>query len=162
VLSGNFLIDSQAQLSSGMSGLYGGSKEYSGGQQAQSTAKNGQSPNGTESTQQSKSSNSAKLVFRAEPETLKVGEDALFHATLTDASGKPISNARVTVTLVMPGMPEMNMPEMKSSVDLSWMPDQQMYMGKGQAAMPGSWNVFVEAHQNGAVIASIRTHLSAR
>ena len=28
VLNGNFLIDSQAHLSSGMSGLYGGSKEF--------------------------------------------------------------------------------------------------------------------------------------
>src|ERR1035437_7256114 len=31
VLSGNFLLDSQAHLSSGMSGLYGGSKEFAAG-----------------------------------------------------------------------------------------------------------------------------------
>ena len=33
VLSGNFLIDSQAHFSSGMSGLYGGSKEFAGARQ---------------------------------------------------------------------------------------------------------------------------------
>ena len=38
VLNGSFLIDSQAHLSSGMSGLYGGSKEFAANQQAQADA----------------------------------------------------------------------------------------------------------------------------
>jgi hypothetical protein len=59
-------------------------------------------------------------------------------------------------------MPAMNMPEMKNSFDLPWMPSQQMYTGKGQAPAPGSWNVLIEARRNGSVIASFRTHLSAR
>ena len=37
VLNGNFMIDSQAQLSSGMTGLFGGSKEFAAGQQAAGT-----------------------------------------------------------------------------------------------------------------------------
>jgi Cu(I)/Ag(I) efflux system membrane fusion protein len=37
VLNGNFLIDSQAHLSSGMSGLYGGSKEFAGSRTADGT-----------------------------------------------------------------------------------------------------------------------------
>jgi len=62
----------------------------------------------------------------------------------------------------MPAMPAMNMPEMKSSFDLTWNADSQMYVGKGQAPMQGQWNVIVEARRNGGVIASYRTHLSAR
>jgi RND family efflux transporter MFP subunit len=148
VLNGNFLIDSQAHLSSGMSGLYGGSKEFAGAPAA--TAKSGAE------------TSAAKIAFHAEPEPLKAGEDNQFHVTLTDAQGKPISDANVNVKLIMPAMPAMNMPEMKTSIDLPWTAGQQMYMGKGQAPTPGMWTVFVEARKNGQVIATFHTHLSAR
>jgi len=151
VLNGNFLIDSQAHLSSGMSGLYGGSKEFAAGQQAPAS-----------STNKSTETSAAKIDFHADADPMKSGQDNQFHVTLTDANGKPIADARVTVTLVMPAMPAMNMPEMKSSFDLPWTPSQQMYMGKGQPPMEGSWNVFVEARRNGAVLASHHTHLNAR
>ena len=151
VLNGNFLIDSQAHLSSGMSGLYGGSKEFAAGQQAPAS-----------STNKSAETSAAKLDFHADADPMKAGADNQFHAALTDANGKPIADARVTVTLVMPAMPAMNMPEMKSSFDLPWTPGQQMYMGKGQPPMDGSWNVFVEARRNGAILASYHTHLNAR
>jgi hypothetical protein len=82
--------------------------------------------------------------------------------TLTDVTGKPISDARVTVTLIMPAMPAMGMPEMKSSSELAWKAGSQMYMGKGQPPSAGTWNVLIEARKNGHVIASMRTHLSAR
>jgi nitrogen fixation protein FixH len=93
---------------------------------------------------------------------MKAGEDNQFRVTLTDAAGKPIADARVTVTLIMPAMPSMNMPEMKSTVELSWKAGTQMYVGKGQAPMPGTWTVLVEARKNGSVIASLHTHLGAR
>jgi multidrug efflux pump subunit AcrA (membrane-fusion protein) len=153
VLNGNFLIDSQAHLSSGMSGLYGGSKEFAGGQQSQPAA----SPES-----KSASANAAKLDFHADAEPLHVGGDNSFHATLVDAGGRPIADAQVTVTLIMPAMPSMGMAEMKSSFELSWVAGRQMYTGKGQPPMAGSWNVFVEARKNGAVIASVHTHLSAK
>lgn len=145
VLSGNFLIDSQAHLSSGMSGIYGGSKEFAasaGGPAADAS--------------------SAKLDFRADSNPLKAGEDNAFHATLTGADGKPVADAQVKVAFIMPAMPEMGMPEMKSSFELPWSASQHMYMGKGQPPMPGSWNVAVEARRNGAVIATFHTHLSAK
>jgi len=68
----------------------------------------------------------------------------------------------VTVTLVMPAMPSMNMPEMRNSFALTWSPGQQAYVGKGTVPMSGSWNTTVEASRNGAEIASARTRLSAR
>lgn len=148
VLNGNFLIDSQAQLTSGMTGLFGGSKEFATAQQGQAAGRTGAEPN------------AAKIELRAAGD-LKGGEDNPFQATLTDANGKPISDAQVTVTLVMPAMPAMNMPEMRNSFALTWSAAQQMYTGKGKVPMAGSWNAAVEASKNGAVIAVSRTRLSA-
>ena len=142
VLNGNFLIDSQAHLSSGVTGLYGGSKEFAATPAMQAGA--------------------AKLEFHSDTDPIKAGQDTLFHAALTDAGGKPIPDARVTVTFIMPAMPAMNMPEMKNSFDLPWMAAHQMYMGYGQAPSAGSWTVSVEARKNGGVIAAFHTHLSAR
>lgn len=151
VLNGNFLIDSQAHLGSGMSGLYGGSKEFAATQQAPSS-----------STNASAEASSPKIDIHSDPNPMKAGEDNQFHVTLTDTGGKPIADARVTVTLIMPAMPSMGMPEMKSSFELPWMAAHQMYMGKGQPAMAGTWTVLVEARKNGSLIASLHTHLSAR
>jgi len=151
VLNGNFLIDSQAHLSSGMSGLYGGSKEFSATQQQPST-----------SPSKSADSNAARISFHADADPIKAGQDNTFHVNLTDAAGKPIADAQVTISLVMPAMPAMNMPEMKSSFNLPWVAARQMYMGKGQPPMEGTLNVLVEARKNNGVIASFHTHLSAR
>ena len=153
VLNGNFLIDSQTHLSSGMSGLYGGSKEFAGGQQAPAS---GSSPG------QTVPGDTAKLDFHSLADPLKAGEDSSFQASLTDANDKPISDAHVTVTVIMPAMPAMNMPEMKNAFDLQWMAGQLIYMGKGQAPMAGSWTVLVEARRNGGVIASFHTRLNAK
>jgi hypothetical protein len=81
---------------------------------------------------------------------------------LTDASGKPIADAKVTVTLIMPAMPSMGMPEMKSPFELQWADGRQVYAGKVQPPMSGTWAVLVEARKIGSVIASTHTHLSAK
>jgi len=154
VLNGNFLIDSQAHLSSGMSGLFGGSKEFGGEAQGKT---------GAEATPgKNAEAGAAQIEFHSDTEPLKAGEESPFRVKLTDAGGKPVADARVTVTLIMPAMPSMNMPEMKNSFELQWSAAQQMYVGKGQPPMAGTWNVLVEATKNGSVIASAHTHLSAR
>jgi len=154
VLSGNFLIDSQAHLSSGVSGLYGGSKEFAGARQAQ-PATESSAKAGAEMSQ-------AKLDFHVDSGAVKAGEDTPFHASLTNANGKQIGDAHVIVTLVMPAMPSMGMSEMRNSFELFWNSNRQMYIGSGQAPMPGSWNVSVEARKNGAAIATFHTHLNAK
>lgn len=151
VLNGNFLIDSQAHLSSGMSGLYGGSKEFAANQQAPAA-----------SASKSAEANAAKIDFHADTNPMKAGKDNSFQVKLTDTNGKPIADASVTVTFIMPAMPAMNMPEMKRSFELAWMGGSQTYVGKGQTPTPGEWNVIVEARRNGSLIASFHTHLSAR
>jgi nitrogen fixation protein FixH len=93
---------------------------------------------------------------------MKAGQDSTFHVNLTDPNGKPISDAQVTVSLIMPAMPAMGMAEMKSSFNLPWMAAHQMYMGKGQPPSSGTWTVLVEARKNGTVIATFHTRLSAK
>ncbi len=154
VLNGNFLIDSQAHLSSGMSGLYGGSKEFGAGSQGQTPAAN--------PPEKSAEAGSAQIEFHADADPMKAGEDNPVHVNLTDAGGKPIAGAKVTVTLIMPAMPSMGMPEMKSSFELQWVAARQIYAGKVQPPMSGSWTVLVEARKNGSIIASTLTHLSTK
>jgi nitrogen fixation protein FixH len=154
VLNGNFLIDSQAHLSSGVTGLYGGSKEFGSKAEGQNPAAASQGKNSE--------ANAAQIEFHSDTDPLKADDDNPFHVKLTDASGKPITDARVTVTLIMPAMPSMNMPEMKNSFELPWVAARQMYFGKGRPPMAGNWTVIVEAAKNGSVIASTHTHLRAR
>jgi RND family efflux transporter MFP subunit len=152
VLSGNFLIDSQAHLSSGMSGMYGGSKEFA----ASVASSAAQTP-----ASGSSAATTAKINLQADT-PLKAGADNTVNVTVVGLDGKPITDAHVTVTLVMPAMPAMGMPEMRSTFELPWSASKQMYVGKGQPGMPGSWSVTIEASRNGTVISTYRTHLSAK
>jgi hypothetical protein len=154
VLNGNFLIDSQANLSSGMSGMYGGSKQYAGG--AASSSGSSTASNSTEATP------AAHLEVHVNPAALKAGEEAEFTARLTSPDGKPLEAAQVIATLVMPAMPSMSMPEMRSSFDLKWDAARQLYSGKGQAGMAGTWTLAVVAGKDGKDIASFRSHISAQ
>jgi hypothetical protein len=84
----------------------------------------------------------------------------MFHITLTSADGKAIEDAQVKVTLVMPAMPAMNMPEMRNTFDVPFLGG--MYMGKGTVPMEGSWNVLVQANRGGNVISTYRTRITAK
>jgi Cu(I)/Ag(I) efflux system membrane fusion protein len=147
VTNGNFLIDSQTRLTGGMTGLFGGSKEYKNNEKSGAPA----SPTSAQPT--------GKITFSVEPNPAKGAADNMFHVSLVDANGKAIPDAQVTVTLVMPAMPSMSMPEMRNSFQLPFV--QGMYMGKGNVGMAGSWNVSVEAKRGGQVVATYRTRMSA-
>jgi len=154
VLNGNFLIDSQAHLSSGMSGLYGGSKEFASAQANQGA--------GASAAGEGALTAQAKIELHADPDPLKTGEDNTFRAKVTDAEGKPVAGADVTLTLIMPAMPAMGMPEMKSTVALAWDAEHAQYVGRGQPGMPGTWTVMVEARRNNGVIATLHSRLTAK
>jgi Cu(I)/Ag(I) efflux system membrane fusion protein/cobalt-zinc-cadmium efflux system membrane fusion protein len=128
--------------------MYGGSKEFAGSQAASATG--------------AASAPAAKISLQTDNTPLKAGEDNVFRVSVTGADGKPLSDAQVKVTMTMPAMPAMGMPEMKSTIELPWLASQHMYVGKGQPGMSGSWNVAVEASKNGAAIATFHTHLSAK
>lgn len=148
VTNGNFLIDSQTRLTGGMTGMFGGSKEYGNEKSAPGTIPGA-------ATQQ----NTAKITFAVEPNPPKGAADNMFHVSLVDANGNVIPDAEVSVTLVMPAMPAMGMGEMRNSFKLPYA--QGMYMGKGNIGMAGSWNVSVQAKRNGQVIATYRTRFQA-
>lgn len=149
VAAGNFLVDSQTRLSGGMTGLFGGSKEYgdhkTNGSQASETPVNA----------------GVKIKFATEPDPPKGGAENTFRVTVTDAKGNPLPDAKVTVTLVMPAMPAMNMPEMRSSFEVPWMAGKNMYMGRGTVPLAGSWTVTVEVSKDGELIGTHRTRVSA-
>ncbi len=75
--------------------------------------------------------------------------------------GKPVTDAQVAVTFRMPAMPSMNMPEMHSTVSLGSQGDGR-YVGTGQLAMTGSWNVAVTVSRDGAQLGSSRFTLQAK
>ena len=147
VTNGNFLIDSQTRLTGGMTGLFGGSKEYTNQKAPVSGAgQNYEKPSG-------------KITFAVEPNPPKGGTENVFHVNVVDDNGKPVPDAEVTVTFIMPAMPAMGMPEMRNSFKLQYA--QGMYMGKSNISTAGSWNVLVEAKRNGQVVATYRTRLNA-
>jgi len=106
VSQGSFLIDSQTRITGGMTGMFGGSKEFD----------HGQSDQGQEQTP---AVPQIKFTFRSDPETPRGNSDATLHVTMLDASGKPVTDVQVKVTLIMPAMPAMGMGEMRAASDLT-------------------------------------------
>lgn len=146
VTNGAFLLDSQTRLAGGMSGLFGGSEI-----QKADTSQNSRTGAPTSARPR------IALVLPNEP---KGGTTADFAATLTDADGSPISDAEVTLTLLMPAMPAMNMPEMRNSVPLASRGNGK-YSGRASIQTPGPWTVTVTAVRGGQTIATSQTRLSA-
>ncbi len=147
VSQGNFLIDSQTRISGGMTGLYGGSKEFDHGQADQGQA-------------QAPVVSQMKLTFRCDPQTPRGNSDATLHVTALEASGRPVSDAEIKVTLIMPAMPAMGMAEMRASTALTWKGSE--YVGTIKVPSAGSWNVEVNASRNGQLLGSYRARLNAQ
>jgi hypothetical protein len=142
VSQGNFLIDSQTRITGGMTGLFGGSKEFDHGQ-AQTPAVS-----------------QIKITFRSDPGTPRGNSNATLHVALLDPSGKAVTDAQVKVMLIMPAMPAMGMGEMRAASELRWKgPD---YIGTIRVPTAGSWNVEVNASRNGQLLGSYHARLSAQ
>jgi len=142
VTHGNFLIDSQTRLTGTVTGMFGGSKAY-----------------GTEASSQAPASNYT-VTLQSEPAPPKGGSEGTFHVTVTSPDGKPVSDAQVTITLIMPAMPAMGMGEMRSTINLMW--NGSEYVGKGTIAMAGPWNVTVEAKRGGQLLGVYRSRFDAK
>jgi Cu(I)/Ag(I) efflux system membrane fusion protein/cobalt-zinc-cadmium efflux system membrane fusion protein len=143
VVNGTFMIDSQTRITGGMTGMFAGSKEF-----AREDGTKPGAPNGKYT-----------ITFRTEPDPPKAGEN-VFRVELTGPDGKPVPDAMVKLQLVMPAMPAMNMPEMRSTFDLEW--DGRAYSGRGSISMGGSWNLVVEAQRGGQRLATYRGRVNAR
>ena len=141
VTEGNFLLDSQTRITGGMSGMFGGSKEFNEQQAA------------SESPQ-------FKVSFGSDPATPKGGAEATFHVSVQDVAGKPVTDAQVQVTLFMPTMPAMGMAEARESAVLNWKGSD--YVGTIKVPIPGTWTVTVEVGRGGKLLTNYRTSLNAK
>jgi Cu(I)/Ag(I) efflux system membrane fusion protein len=148
VTNGNFLIDSQTRLTGGMTGLFGGSKEFGDHQTPGS------------GTPEKPSPKAAKITYRTDPDPLQGAAPGKFYVQLVDVTGKAVTDAQVRVTLVMPAMPSMNMPEMRATADLSW--NGKEYSGTINVPTAGSWTTTIEAIRSGQLLASQHVRLTAR
>ncbi len=142
VTHGNFLIDSQTRLSGNMTGLFGGSKAFN-----------------TDAAPTTPQSNYS-ITVRSEPSPPKGASEGTFHVTVTGPDDKPVIDAQVKATLVMPAMPAMGMGEMRSSVDLAW--NGSEYVGSETIAMAGPWSLTVEARRGSQLLAVHRSRLDAK
>jgi len=89
-----------------------------------------------------------QITFRTLPDPPKTGENQL-EATVKDASGTPIDDAEVTVQFLMPAMPTMNMPAMRSEAKLSPAGGGGVYRGTGQVMIAGRWDATVTVTRGG-------------
>jgi YtkA-like len=80
--------------------------------------------------------------------------------TVLDASGTPVTDVQVRVTLIMPAMPAMGMGEMRTARDLTWKGSD--YAGTIKVPAAGSWNVEVNASRNGQLLGSYHARLNAQ
>jgi Cu(I)/Ag(I) efflux system membrane fusion protein len=142
VTKGVFLVDSQTRLAGTLTGMFGGSKSFSGPASV--------APSGA----------MFKIAFRIDPDPPVGARENTIHVALTDPAGKPVADAQVRLTFVMPAMPAMNMPEMRNSAELKWTGSE--YTGPIQIMMAGPWNVAIEARRGGELLAISQVHVNAR
>jgi multidrug efflux pump subunit AcrA (membrane-fusion protein) len=140
VTEGNFLLDSQTRISGGMSGMFGGSKEFS--------------------QQSAPESAQWKVSFRSDPVTPKGDSEATVYVSVQDNTGKPVTGAQVKVTLFMPAMPAMGMSEMREVATLNWKGAE--YAGTVKVPTSGTWTVTVDVSRGGQALTSYHTSLNAR
>ena len=141
VSEGNFLLDSQTHITGGMSGMFGGSKEFSQQQTAPESAQ-------------------WKISFRSDPATPRGDSEATVYVSVKDNTGKSVTDAQVKTTLFMPAMPAMGMSEMREAATLSWRGTE--YASTIKIPTPGTWTVTVEVSRGGQALASYRTSLNAK
>ncbi len=143
VASANFLIDSEAQLQAAI-GQFAPPPPGAGG------------AGGTAAMPVSQAAN---IEFTTDPSPPHKGGNS-FRVKLTDASGKPITGAQVTVTFYMPAMPAMGMAAMKITTTPTDKGNGQ-YEGVGELGSGGTWQVTITAQKNGQTLASKQMNVSA-
>jgi nitrogen fixation protein FixH len=102
--------------------------------------------------------NGLTITFRTLDEPAKGANEI---EAVVKQNGQPVTDATVAVAFRMPAMPNMNMPEMHSTVPLTHERDGR-YVGTGQLEMAGSWNVTVAVSRNGAEVGSARFSVQAK
>jgi hypothetical protein len=100
------------------------------------------------------------IVLRTTPNPPKTGMNAV-EVVVKDPAGAPVTDADVNALFIMPAMPSMNMPEMKSNVVLKHVKGGA-YAGNGQVMMAGKWDVTVTVKRSGRDLGSKKFPITAR
>ncbi len=139
--SATFLIDSESQLRAALAGAtLGTGVTEIGGRPAPTTG----APGTTVPRVQ--------IDFRSEPDPPRTGKNSV-NVTVRDAAGKPVDNAAVKVVFILPAMPSMGMPAMRSEASLNFAGPGQ-YRGEFQLQAPGTWQVSVTVEKEGKAVGS--------
>ncbi|HXG72084.1 MAG TPA: FixH family protein [Gemmatimonadaceae bacterium] len=100
------------------------------------------------------------ITFKTEPEPPKMGDNT-FDVHVMGGNDQPVTDAEVSIQLYMPAMPEMKMPEMRTTVPLKH-EGSGRYRGKGNVAMAGAWDATVKVMRSGQDIGSRTFNVTAQ
>ncbi len=100
------------------------------------------------------------ITFRTQPDPPRVG-DASVEVAVNDAAGQPLTGAEVSALLLMPAMPSMNHPAMRSESTLRDA-GNGVYRGSVQIMMAGRWDVTVTVTRDGRIAGTRQFSLVAR
>jgi Cu(I)/Ag(I) efflux system membrane fusion protein/cobalt-zinc-cadmium efflux system membrane fusion protein len=100
------------------------------------------------------------ITFGSEPDPPRTGRTT-FEVSLRTATGAPLVDAQVSVTLFMPAMPAMSMPAMRERASLAH-EGGGVYRGTGTVPMAGSWQVTVDVEREGQRLGGQQSTLVAR
>ena len=140
VSSANFLVDSEAQLQQAL--------------QAFSPL-----PQSSSASAKAESAPSIQIHFSTQPNPPHQGSNTV-SVQLTGADGKPIIDAQVTATFVMPAMPAMGMAAKHAAATLT-SKGTGVYEGQLQLESGGTWQVNVAAQRDGEVVATQQITIDA-
>lgn len=101
----------------------------------------------------------ATLTLTTKPTPLGLGQN-LFEVTVRDAKGRPVTNADVSLLLLMPADPKTKHPEMRTEGTLNNV-GAGKYNGIAIVSMAGDWDVTVTAKQNGKELGQKKQRLTA-
>jgi hypothetical protein len=101
----------------------------------------------------------ASLTLTTRPSPLGLGQN-LFEVTVKDAKGQLVTNADVSLVLIMPADPKTKHPEMRVEGTLNRV-GAGKYNGIAIVTMAGDWDVTVAASRNGKELARKTQRLTA-
>jgi len=101
----------------------------------------------------------ASLTLTTKPSPLGLGQN-LFEVTVKDAKGQQVTNADVSIVLLMPADPKTKHPEMRTEGKLNNV-GAGKYNGIVLVTMAGEWHVTVTATRSGKEIARKTERLTA-
>jgi len=101
----------------------------------------------------------ASLTLTTRPSPLGLGQN-LFEVIVKDAKGQLVTNADVSLVLVMPADPKTKHPEMRIEGKLNRV-GAGKYNGIAIVTMAGDWDVTVAASRNGKELARKTQRLTA-